>query len=446
MAAEREGESTELVYQLDERPGVREAFFAALQHLLAIFVAIVTPALIISRAISLDLETTSYMVSLSLIVSAIATFIQCRRPLGLGCGLLCVQGTSFSFIAPIISAGLTGGLPLIFGCCLAAAPMEIVVSLLFKHLKRIFTPIVSGVVVTLIGLSLIKVGITACGGGFSAMDNGTFGSFQSLGVAATVLVTILLLNKNRNKYIRMSSIFIGIVIGYILALALGMIPLDTLRETDWWNFHVPVPFKYGLDFDVSHIISLAIIFLITSIEAAGDVTANTLISGGKIQGAEFDKRIERGVMADGVSSMLAATLNSFPNSIFAQNNGIIQLTGVASRYVGYYIAGMLLLLGLFPGVSIAFSVMPEAVLGGAALLMFGSVAASGIKIIASQQIDRRAALVISAGLSVGLGVELVPEILDQMPAMIRSTFASGITTGSIVAIITNIIVNIGNNK
>ncbi|MFI3240064.1 MAG: nucleobase:cation symporter-2 family protein [Bacteroidales bacterium] len=441
MATNSEKDSTELVYQLDERPAPREAIFAALQHLLAIFVAIVTPALIVSRAISLDLETTSYMVSLSLIVSAIATFIQCRRPMGLGSGLLCVQGTSFSFIAPIISAGLTGGLPLIFGCCLAAAPVEIIVSLLFKHLKRIFTPIVSGVVVTLIGLSLIKVGITACGGGFTAMESGTFGSFQSLGVAASVLVTILLLNKSKNKYIRMSSIFIGIVIGYALALILGMIPMDILRETNWWNFNIPVPFKYGLDFDVSHIIAIAIIYLITSIEAAGDITANTLISGGKIEGKEFDKRIERGVMADGASSMLSAMLNSFPNSIFAQNNGIIQLTGVASRYVGYYIAGMLLLLGLFPGVSIAFSVMPEAVLGGAALLMFGSVAASGIKIIASQPIDRRAALVISAGLSVGLGVELVPEILDQMPAMVKSTFASGITTGSITAIITNIIVN-----
>ncbi len=448
MSTVKRGEefSEELIYQLNDRPTLYDSLFAALQHLLAIFVAIITPALIISRAISLDIETTSYLVSLSLIVSSIATFIQCRRPGGLGCGLLCVQGTSFSFITPIISAGLTGGLPLIFGCCLAAAPVELIVGLLFKHLKRIFTPLLSGVVVTRIGLSLIKVGVIACGGGYSAMADGSFGSMKNLAVSATVLLFIIMLNQSRFKYLRLSSIFSGIVIGYTLAYILGMVDFSLLKGVDWWNFQMPIPFKYGLDFDISYIISLGIIYLISSIEAAGDITANTLISGGKIKGEVYDKRIKSGVTSDAISSMIAAVLNSFPNSIFAQNNGIIQLTGVASRYVGYYIAGMLLVLGIFPAVSLSFSVMPEAVLGGATLLMFGSVASSGIKIIASQPIDRGAVLVISTGLSVGLGVELVPQILDKMPDIIKHTFSSGITTGSIVAIITNIIVNFRSKK
>lgn len=157
--------NTGLIYGLNDRPPVREAIFAAIQHLLAIFVAIITPPLIIAGALKLDLETTSFLVSMSLFASGISTFIQCRRIGGIGTGLLCIQGTSFSFIGPIISAGMLGGLPLIFGTCIVASSVEMVISRILKYTRKIITPLVSGIVVTLIGMSLIKVGITACGGG-----------------------------------------------------------------------------------------------------------------------------------------------------------------------------------------------------------------------------------------------------------------------------------------
>ncbi len=431
---------SELIYGLEDKPKLKDALFAALQHLLAIFVAIITPPLIISGALSLDVETTGFLVSMALFASGVSTFIQCRRFGFIGTGLLCVQGTSFSFIGPIISAGLAGGLPLIFGSCIAASSVEMIISRLLKYTRKIITPLVSGIVVTLIGLSLIKVGINACGGGEAARAAGTFGSMDNIGLAVLVLVVIIFFNRSSNKYLRMSSIIIGIAVGYAVAGLLGKVDFDAIPE--FGMLYVPVPFKYGIAFDWSSIVAIGVVYLITAIEAYGDITANSLISGEPVEGEKFIKRASGGIFADGFNSMLAGIFNSFPNSIFAQNNGMIQLTGVASRYVGYYIAGFLILLGLFPVVGLVFSVMPDAVLGGATLLMFGTVAASGIRIIAAQDIDRKAILVMALSFSLGLSVELVPDILMGFPEAVRSVFASGITTGGLTAIIANALIRI----
>ena len=430
----------ELIYGLNDRPPLRETLFAALQHLLAIFVAIITPPLIIAGALKLDIETTSFLVSMALFASGVSTFIQCRRIGGIGTGLLCIQGTSFSFIGPIISAGLTGGLPVIFGACMAASTVEMLISRLLKYTRKIITPLVSGIVVTLIGMSLIKVGITACGGGAVAKSNGTFGSFEHVGLAALVLLLIIFFNRSSNRYLRMSSIDIGLVIGYAVAWCMGLVDFSSVQS--YGGFNIPVPFKYGLSFDWSAFIALGLVYLITAIEAYGDITANSLISGEPVEGKTFVKRASGGILADGFNSMLAGVFNSFPNSVFAQNNGMIQLTGVASRYVGYYIAGFLILLGLFPAVGLVFSLMPEPVLGGATLLMFGTVASAGIRIIAAQTIDRKATLVMALSFSLGLSVELVPEILSQLPETVRNIFSSGITTGGVTAILANALIRI----
>lgn len=429
-----------LIYGLEARPPLRDTLFAALQHLLAIFVAIITPPLIIAGALNLDLETTGFLVSMSLFVSGVATFIQCRKVGPIGCGLLCVQGTSFSFIGPIISAGLAGGLPAIFGATIIGSVVEMFVSRVLKYMRRIITPLVSGIVVTLIGLSLIRVGITACGGGETAKAAGTFGSLEYVGLSALVLTLIIFFNRSNNQYLRMSSIVIGLLVGYAVSWAMGMVNFSDIQN--YGNLNIPVPFRYGISFDLSAIISLGLVYLITAIEAYGDITANSLISGQPVEGEKFMKRASGGILADGFNSMVAGMFNSFPNSIFAQNNGMIQLTGVASRYVGYFIAGMLVLLGLFPAVGLIFSLMPEPVLGGATLLMFGTVAAAGIRIIASQDINRKATLVIAISFSFGLSVELVPEILSQLPETLRNIFSSGITTGGVTAILTNALIRI----
>ena len=442
--------SKELIYGLNDRPPIRETIFAALQHLLAIFVAIITPPLIISSALKFDLDTTGFLVSMSLFVSGLATFIQCRRFGPIGAGLLCIQGTSFSFISPIIGAGMLGmingkmniemGLSYIFGACLVASVVEMVVSRLLPYTRKIITPLVSGIVVSLIGMCLIKAGINSCGGGQSAVDAGTFGSMQNLGLALLVLVSIIFFNRSNNRFLRMGSIVLGLLIGCVAAYSLNMIDFSSLKGSG--SLNIPVPFKYGLNFDLGTIIGIGLIYLVTAVEAFGDITANSLISGEPVEGPVFLKRAQGGVLADGFNSFLAAVFNSFPNSIFAQNNGMIQLTGVASRYVGYFIAGALVLLGLFPVVGKVFSLIPDPVLGGATLLMFGTVAAAGIRIIASTEITRKAVLVMAISFAMGLSVELVPGILDKMPDIIKNIFSSGITTGGLTAILANAFIRI----
>ncbi|EHO66002.1 hypothetical protein HMPREF9140_02012 [Prevotella micans F0438] len=442
--------SKELIYGLNDRPPLRETLFAAVQHLLAIFVAIITPPLIISSALKFDLETTGFLVSMSLFVSGLATFVQCRRFGPVGAGLLCIQGTSFSFISPIIGAGMLGmvggklntemALSYILGACLVASVVEMVVSRLLPYIRKIVTPLVSGIVVSLIGMCLIKAGINSCGGGQVAMELGQFGSMQNLGLALLVLVSIIVFNRSGNRFLRMSSIVLGLLIGCVAAYFLDMIDFGRLEGAGALN--IPLPFKYGLRFDLGSIIALGLIYLVTAVEAFGDITANSLISGEPVEGPVFMKRAQGGILADGFNSFLAAIFNSFPNSIFAQNNGMIQLTGVASRYVGYFIAGALVLLGLFPVVGQLFSLIPDSVLGGATLLMFGTVAAAGIRIIAATEISRKAVLVMAVSFATGLSVELVPGILDQMPELVKSIFASGITTGGLTAILANAFIRI----
>lgn len=428
-----------LIYGLNDRPPLRETVFAALQHLLAIFVAIITPPLIIANAIQLDQETTSFLVSMSLMVSGVATFIQCRRLGKIGCGLLCIQGTSFSFIGPIITAGLAGGLPAIFGATVAGSVVEMFVSRILKYARRIITPLVSGIVVTLIGMSLIKVGIISCGGGNASAPD--FGSLQNIGIALMVLVLIIIFNRSSNRFLRMGSIVIGLIVGYAVSWWLGMVDFSSIQSYAGINY--PQPFKYGLSFDFSSILGLGLVYLITSIEAYGDITANSLISEEPVEGETFIQRAEGGILADGFNSMIAGLFfSSFPNSIFAQNNGMIQLTGVASRYVGYFIAALLIILGVFPAIGNVFSLMPAPVLGGATLLMFGTVAAAGIRIIASQTINRKATLVMAISFAMGLSVEMVPDILKQLPDSLQCIFSSGITTGGLTAIITNMVIRI----
>jgi len=457
---------TGLVYGIEDKPPFFESLFAALQHLLAIFVGIITPPIIICSALGTSGEVKAFMISMALFASGICTFIQCKRLGPVGAKLLCVQGTSFQFIGPLIGVGffaqsqangnpeaIVWGLPLIFGCCIAAAPAEMVAAFLFKRLRKIVTPLVSGIVVALIGLGLIKVGLISCCGGFGAMgrpdtDPFVFAGWRNLTVAAAVLLTIVFFNSFRNKFVRMGSVVFGLIVGYLLAWQFGMLHFAFSSSA----LNVPVPFKWGVSFDVGSIIALAVVYFITSIEANGDITANSMISGLSITDDSYHARVRGGVLADGVNSAVAGCFNSFPNSIFAQNNGLIQLTGVASRHVGYYIAALLVLLGLFPIVGDLFSTMPDPVLGGATLLMFGMVAAAGIRIIASQPIGRKETLVLAIAFGLGLGVELCPQVmingngvpwvLKFAPDMVRNIFSSGLVTGGVAAILANACIRI----
>ncbi|EGR0086888.1 TPA: uracil-xanthine permease family protein [Vibrio vulnificus] len=438
---------TDLIYQLNDRPPLPQTLFAALQHLLAMFVAVITPSLIICQALGVSAEQTNTIISMSLFASGISSFIQIRTFGPIGSGLLSVQGTSFNFLGPIIGAGLAlkaGGasvesmMAAIFGTILIASFAEILLSRVLEYARRIITPLVSGIVVTLIGLTLIQVGLVSMGGGYAALGDGTFGSLDKLALAGTVLGLIVLLNRAKNPYVRVASIVIAMLVGYVMAYFMGMV--DTRQASSSSALIAfPIPMQFGLSFDWSLFIPLVLIFLITALEAIGDITATSEVSGEPVKGPVYMKRIKGGVLADGLNSALAAVFNSFPNSTFSQNNGVILLTGVASRYVGYFIAGMLVLLGLFPGVAGFVQLIPEPVLGGATIVMFGTIAAAGVRIISRVDLDRRAILIMALSFSMGLGIAQKPEILQFMPEFIKSIFSSGVAAGGITAIVLNLL-------
>ncbi|EKO3557956.1 uracil-xanthine permease family protein [Vibrio metschnikovii] len=446
MSHQHDTRPSELIYQLNERPPLPQTLFAAIQHLLAMFVAVITPSLIICQALGVPADQTNTIISMSLFASGLSSFIQIRTFGPIGSGLLSIQGTSFNFLGPIIGAGLAlkaGGADIatmmaaIFGTILVASFAEILLSRVLQFAQRIITPLVSGIVVTLIGLTLVQVGLVSIGGGYSALSDGSFGSLDKLALAGTVLALIVILNRARNPYIRVASIVIAMLVGYIMAYLLGMV--DTTQRPQNSLIALPIPMQYGLSFDWSLFIPLVLIFLITALEAIGDITATSEVSGEPVKGPVYMKRIKGGVLADGINSALAALLNSFPNSTFSQNNGVILLTGVASRYVGYFIAAMLMLLGLFPGVASFVQLIPEPVLGGATIVMFGTIAAAGVRIISRVELDRRAILIMALSFSMGLGIAQKPEILQFMPEIIKSIFSSGVAAGGITAILLNLL-------
>lgn len=432
--------SSELIYQLDDSPAFGPAIFAALQHVLASFVGIITPTLIIGNVLGLGAHV-PYLVSMALFVSGIGTFVQARRVGPIGSGLLCLQGTSFGFLSVILSAGFIvkgrGGSPeeilsTLFGVCFCAAFIEIAFSQFINKLRRVITPIVTGTIICLMGLSLIKVAMTDIAGGFGAKD---FGGLHHLALGGLVMATIIIFNRFKSPAVRLSAVIAGLLLGSVVAWMTGQLSFADMPSVPLVS--VPVPFKYGFSFDWIAFVPIAVIFLITPLETAGDLTANSIISKQPVSGPVYLQRIKSGVLADGCTSALAAALNSLPMTTFSQNNGVIQLTGVASRHVGLYIAAILVLLGLFPIVGAVLQMMPKPVLGGATLIMFGTVGVAGIKILTEAGLHRRNVMIVAISLGLGLGVAAVPEVLSQMPDTLKNIFGSPITIGAFSAILLN---------
>ena len=434
----------ELIYGLEDRPRPLVAILAALQHLLAIIVPIVTPGLLICQALGVSARDTNLIVSMSLVISGIATYVQCRRFGPLGAGLLVVQGTSFNFVGPLIAGGalmvkqgtpVEGVMAAIFGVVIAGSFVEIGISRILPFVKKLITPLVTGIVVLMIGLTLIKVGLISMGGGYGAMASGTFANGENLLLSGVVLAVIVILNRLPVVWLRSCAIVIALLVGYALAAYLGRLDFTGMHQAEL--FQVPTPLHFGLSFSWSLFIPMLVIYLVTSLEAIGDVTATSKVSKQPVEGPLWMQRIKGGVLVNGVNSLLAGVFNTFPSSVFAQNNGVIQLTGIASRHIGVWIALVLVILGLFPSVAGVIQAVPEPVLGGAAMVMFGAVAASGINILAGIELDRRALLIIAVSLALGLGVSQVPEFLAHMPAALRNVLESGVATGGICALVLN---------
>lgn len=432
---------SDVLFDLESKPPLRVALGAAVQHLLAIFAGVVTPALVVCGLCGASPALTRQVAGMSLFISGVSTFIQIHRFGAVGSGLLSIQGTSSSFIAifaGMAAAGVARGetpeqmIGLMFGMGLVCALVEVALSQVLPWMRKAITPLVAGLVITLIGLTLLKVSVMQIGGGGEALAAGTFGAPRDIGLALFTAGAVLGLNRLRNPWFRMGALMFGIVAGTAAAAVLGAVQVPAWAGP--W-VEVPVPFRIPLAFRWEWVLPVALMYLASTIETIGDITATSMVSGEPTEGDLYERRLSGGVLADGLNSMLATIFSSFPNTTFSQNNGVIQLTGIASRRVGMWVALFLALAGLLPGVSWVFTLVPRAVLGGATLVMFGTVAASGIRLMGSAGFGRKSMLVVAASLGAGLAVTLEPRILSQFPGWAQQLFGSGIMTGTLAAIL-----------
>ena len=423
--------ATTVIYGLHDRPPWPQALLIAFQHLLAMFVGTITPATIVSAALNLPFDDKAYLINMSLVASGTGTLLQVMSLRGFGSGLLSITGTSFVFITPIILAGKSGGLPLVFGMSLTMAIVPLALAPFLPRLQRAFSPIVAGTVVLLIGLLLIPTSMF----GIQTPLPGTHAPAMGLAAAGVVLALLVTLNALRLPWARLSAALLALLSGYVLCLVVGGV--QTPAGGAW--FAVPRPLKYGLSFDARFILPFAFCYLATAIETLGDLTACSELSGEPTSGPHYWQRVRGGVFADGVNCMLAALLNCFPSTTFAQNNGVIQMTGVASRRVGYICGGLLVGFGLLPGLGRWLASVPPPVIGGLTLVLFGLIAAAGVRILTRSALGQREVLILAIALGLGLGVDLHPEALAPLPESLRLVFSSGISTGGLAALLLNVI-------
>ncbi len=440
---------SELIFPLDSKPPLGVAFIAALQHILSMILSVMAPPSIVGAALGLDVLTIAYLVSMSLLFAGIGIFFQARRPLGIGSGMLSIQATSFVFPGALIAVGTVllkeqgmstdQMLATLFGTCFIGGIIVMICSRFIRYLQKIITNTVSGVTVMMIGLSLIHVAADSFAGGQAARAVGEYGSVSNLCVGASVLLVILICNRIRVKFIRMSALVIGIVVGFIVSACLGMVDWSILSQTHHW-FEYPVPFKFGFfEFNLQALLAIAFLFLVTVIEAIGDLTATSAVSEQPTEGKLFESRLTGGILCDGLMTSLGAMFGCFPVATFSQNNGVIQLSGVASRRVGIICGFIFIAFALFPFIVVLFQLIPAPVLGGALLVLFGSITCSGIRILAHNKIDRRESLIIAASLGVGVMTMVSADAFAMLPSVLRMFFDSSIVAGGVSAMIFNLV-------
>ena len=432
-------------YGLEEALPWATAGVLGIQHVLASFVGIVTPPLLVGAGLHLSLVDTAYLVSMSLFTSGVTTYIQVHRFGPVGSGMLSVTGPSFVFVPLAIQTGQAGGLPLVFGMALLGSVVPMLASHWLQLARRIFPPLVTGTVVFLIGASLVQVGFAEMAGGFGAPD---FGSPANLGLGFLVALTIVALHRVGGGYIRTISIAVGLLVGFLVALAAGRVDLAPVASTSW--FHAPVPLHFGLSIQLEHLLPWLVGYTIVAVECIGDLTATSEASREPVKGPLFLRRVRGGLLSDGLGCTFTSLFNALPKTTFAQNNGIISFTGVASRRVGVAAALLLAMLGLFPKLAALISVIPRPVIGGATVLMFGMVAAAGLQIAFSEGFTPRHQFIMAVSLAFGLGITMVPEAVQhlvpqEVPAAFRSLalslrilLESGLVVGALVATLLNL--------
>lgn len=440
--------SREALFQLNGIPPLGMSISLALQHLVAMIVGCVTPAIIIANALGLPQSERVLLIQVSLVMSAVTTLIE-LFPIGgkLGSGLPVMFGISFAYL-PSMQAIVGGGgdIATIAGAMIVGGIVAAVVGVFVKKIRRFFPPIITGTVVFTIGLSLYPTAINYMAGGAGntyevvVLRKGltsalVHGSWQNWAVAAFTLIVVMVMSNKGKGICKLAAILLGMIAGYIVAAVFGMVDLSEVRDAAW--FSLPQFMHFGIKFEFSACIALALLFAINAIQAIGDLTATTV---GGLNREPTDQELQGGIVTYGLTNVLSAFFGSLPTATYSQNVGIVTTNKVVNRVVFALAGGFLLLAGLIPKFSAILTMIPQCVLGGATITVFSTIAMTGMKLIASETISPRNTTIVGLSAALGVGISQSSSALSQFPESITIIFGkTPVVIATIMAVLLNLI-------
>ena len=423
-------------------PPLAQAVPLGIQHVLAMFISNVTPAIIVCGAAgfgfgsgSPDFPNMIYMIQMSMLFAGIATLMQTIGMGPVGARLPVMQGTSFAFIpimVPLVAGKGVDGIAVLMGGIVVGGVFHAILGLFIGRIRVALPPLVTGIVITMIGLALVKVGIQYAAGGVPAIGKPEFGSSWNWIMAGAVILVTLGLKFFARGMLAVSAVLIGLIVGYILSILMGEVNFGNIGNASW--FAMPVPWHFGMEFTVAAIIGFCLMSFVSAVETVGDVSA---IARGGAGREATDKEIEGATYADGLGSAVAGFFGGLPNTSFSQNVGLVAMTGVMSRHVVTIGAFVLIACGLVPKVGAIISTVPIEVLGGGVIVMFGMVVAAGVSMLSEVNWNRRNMVIFAISLSLGYGLQLVPEAMQYLPETLKVLAVSGILPAAAIAIILN---------
>ncbi|NNU79486.1 purine permease [Halovulum dunhuangense] len=425
-------------------PPLAKAIPLGIQHVLAMFVSNVTPAIIVAGAAgfgfgsgSPDFPELVYMIQMSMFFAGIATLFQCIGFGPVGARLPIVQGTSFAFIPimiPIVAGKGVEAMPILMGGVMVGGLFHACLGFFIGRIRFALPPLVTGLVVLMIGLALVRTGIQYAAGGVPAIGTPEYGSLQNWSVALVVIVVTLGFKFFARGMASVAAVLIGLLAGYAVAFAMGMVSFDNVGRAA--TFALPDPFHFGFEFSLAAVVGFCLMAFVSAVETVGDVSGITKGGAGR---EATEKEISGATFADGLGSAAAGMFGALPNTSFSQNVGLIAMTGVMSRHVVTFGAIFLIVAGLMPKVGALISTVPIQVLGGGVIVMFGMVCAAGVSMLADVNWNRRNMVIFAIALSVGLGLQLEPAALQHLEGNIKVLLTSGLLPAAGIAIVLNLI-------
>lgn len=418
---------------VDYTPPMASAIPLGIQHVLAMFAGNVTVPIIIASVAGLAVDDKVFLIQMAMFTAGIATLIQTVGLGPIGARLPIVQGTSFAFIPIMIPIVKTAGLGTLFGATLIGGIFHFLLGTVIGRLRFLFPPLVTGIVVASIGLALIPVGIQYAAGG-AGRPPPDFGELHNWSLALLVLLIILGLKFYTKGFTSAAAVLIGLVVGYLVAIPMGMVNFANVASAKWIEF--PQVMKYGFDFQTAAIVGMCLIAIVSAIETVGDISGIT--KGGANREAT-DKEVGGGTMADGLGTAIASIFGGMPNTSYSQNVGLVAMTGVMSRHVVTIGAVFLIAAGLVPKIGAVVAAMPNPVLGGAAIVMFGMIAGAGIRLLNDVNMNRRNMMIIALSLAIGFGLKSVPDAVKFVPQTAKILLTSGLFPAAVIAVVLNLI-------